>query len=56
MGALLRKREAPALISSPAMRLYVRACVRYVVVVPKGKLYIQLVLDSFTGVVARFGI
>ena len=33
-----------------------RASIRHVVTVPKGIIHIQLVLDSFTGVVARFGI
>ena len=51
-----KKRDAPALLLYPAIRPYVRACKRCVVVVPKGKLYLQLVLDSITGVVARFGI
>ena len=33
-----------------------RASIRHVVVVPKGKIYLQLVLDCITGVVARYGI
>ena len=49
MSALLRKREAPALVSSPAMRLYVRARICHVVIVPKGKIHIQLVLDCIAG-------
>ena len=48
----MRKREAPVLILYPATRPYVR----YVVVVPKGKIYDQLMLDCIAGVVAQFGI
>ena len=56
MGDLLRKREAPVLLLYPATRPYVRASKRCVIVVPKGKIYPQLVLDSIPGVVARCGI